>query len=348
MSVRSNETPKPYIPGRSTVHAQTYPLPLRHILKTGHPQSAPNRKKTSRLANKTSNIEIRKYEYSQDICLINKSTKKQWHLNDFDIGKSLGRGRFGNVVLAREKHTKFVCALKILYREQLRKANIEHQVKREIQIQYYLSHQNILKLYGYFYDEMRVFIILEYAKGGELYRQLKAKKRFDEDTTARYIRSLASALDYIHRHHVIHRDIKPENILLDHNGNLKLADFGWAVHTPLHRRTTVCGTLDYLAPEIVMGEQHDEKVDNWSLGVLTYEFIVGRPPFEADGDKATYLRIKAGQLDFPSHVSNDAQNFIRCLLRRDPSRRLNLTKIYDHPFIKKRKLNGVSKEEVVS
>jgi len=321
---------------------------MRHILKTRHPQSAPSRKKTSRLANKTSRIETRKYKPSQDRCLINNSTKKKWQLNDFDIGQSLGRGKFGNVVLVREKHTKFVCALKILYREQLRKANIEHQVKREIQIQYYLSHQNILKLYGYFWDEKRIFIILEYAKGGELYKHLKAKKRFDEDTAAKYILSLASALDYIHRHNVIHRDIKPENILLDCNGNLKLADFGWAVHTPLHRRTTVCGTLDYLAPEIVMGEQHDEKVDNWSLGVLTYEFIVGHPPFEADGDKATYLRIKAGKLDFPSHVSDDAQNFIRSLLQRDPSRRMNLSDIHVHPFIKKSKFNGVSREEQCS
>jgi len=304
-------------------------------------KSAPICRKLSREGNKKPEIETRRDKSLQDKCLTNRRTKKQWKLNDFDIGQSLGRGKFGNVVLAREKDTKFICALKILYRDQLKKANIEHQVKREIQIQYHLRHKNILKLHGYFYDDRRVFIILEYAKGGELYKHLKAKKRFDEDTAAEYIMSLASALDYIHQHNVIHRDIKPENILLDGNGNLKLADFGWAVHTPLHRRTTVCGTLDYLAPEIVMGEDHDKKVDNWSLGVLTYEFIVGRPPFHAVGDKATYLKIKAGELRFPSHVSSAAEDFIRCLLQRDPSQRMNLSDIHAHPFTKKRKSKDI-------
>jgi len=325
MSARFAQTPQPYTSKSCFSHKRNY-------------HSAP-------ILRQKRDIETRRDIAKQDRCQTIRPTKKQWELTDFDIGQSLGRGKFGNVVLAREKHNKFICALKILYRDQLKKANIEHQVKREIQIQYHLRHENILKLFGYFCDERRVFIILEYAKGGELYKHLKAKKRFDEDTAAKYIASLASALDYIHRHNVIHRDIKPENILLDSNGNLKLADFGWAVHTPLHRRTTVCGTLDYLAPEIVMGKHHDEKVDNWSLGVLTYEFIVGRPPFEADGTKATYQRIKAGELRFPSHVSSDAEDFIRCLLQRDPSRRMNLADIHAHPFIKKSKSKDIIQQE---
>lgn len=180
-------------------------------------------------------------------------------------------------------------------------------------------------------------MILEYAKGGELYEQLKIKKRFDEDTAAKYILTLANALDYIHKHNVIHRDIKPENLLLDRDGNLKLADFGWSVHTPLHRRTTICGTLDYLPPEMIVGQQHDEKVDNWSLGVLTYEFIVGHPPFQADGERATYQKIKAGILYFPDFVSSEAENFIRCLLQLDPTKRMKVTDIYAHPFIRKSK-----------
>jgi len=329
MSVRFAQTP------------QTYPRRSSSSTHTRLSKSAPVFR-VSRAANKKTDIETRREKSLQDRCLTNQLTKKRWKLDDFDIGQSLGRGKFGNVVLAREKPTKFICALKILYRDQLKKANIEHQVKREIQIQYYLRHKNILKLHGYFFDKRRIFIILEYAKGGELYKHLKAKKRFDEDTAAKYIMSLASALDYIHQHNVIHRDIKPENILLDRNGNLKLADFGWAVHTPLHRRTTVCGTLDYLAPEIVLGKHHDKKVDNWSLGVLTYEFIVGRPPFEAPGEKATYLKIKAGELLFPSHVSSAAEDFIRCLLQRDPSRRMNLSDIHAHPFIKKCKSEDIT------
>jgi len=219
----------------------------------------------------------------QNRCLSNQRSKRAWQLNDFEIGKPIGVGRFGKIVLAREKRTKFICALKILDKEKLKKANIEHLVRREIEIQYHLQHPNILKLYGYFYDENHVFIILEWAKGGALFKQLKAKKRFDEDTAAKYIMTLANALGYIHKLNVIHRDINPENLLLDSNGNLKLADFGWSVHTPLHMRRTICGTLDYRPPEMVLKKPHSEKVDNWSLGVLTYEFIVGRPPFEAAG-----------------------------------------------------------------
>jgi len=312
------------------------PMPQSHrtfvLSKAGYPKSAPHKIKKSRVEQRHKPDKAKKIGTKR---LIYRTPDNPWKLDNFDIGKSLGRGKFGNVFLAREKHSKFICALKVLYKDQLRKAKVEHQLRREIEIQFHLRHANILRLYGYFYDESRVYIILEYAEGGEVYKQLKAKKRFDEDTAAKYIYTLANALDYIHRHHVIHRDIKPENLLLDRHGNLKLADFGWSVHTPLHRRTTVCGTLDYLPPEMVMGQQHDEKVDNWSLGVLTYEFIVGKPPFEAEGEKATYLRIKAGELYFPGHVSKEAEDFIRCLLRRDPSRRMKLVDIFQHPFIRK-------------
>jgi len=298
------------------------------LSKTRYPKSAPHKLHKSK-------VEKRPNEHGKIRRLTSRTLNQPWKLDNFDIGKCLGRGKFGNVFLAREKHSKFICALRILYKEQLRKAKVEHQLKREIEIQFHLRHENILRLYGYFYDECRVYIILEYAEGGEVYKQLKAKKRFDENTAAKYIYSLASALDYIHKHDVIHRDLKPENLLLDRHGNLKLADFGWSVHTPLHRRTTLCGTLDYLPPEMVMGHQHDEKVDNWSLGVLSYEFIVGRPPFEADGEKATYQRIQEGELNFPTHVSKEAEDFIRCLLRRDPSRRMKLVDIFRHPFIRK-------------
>merc|ERR550534_1902612 len=159
--------------------------------------------------------------------------------------------------------------------------------------------------------------------------------------------SLASALDYIQQHRVIHRDIKPENLLLDVNGNLKLADFGWSVHNPLHRRTTVCGTLDYLPPEMVTGEQHDEKVDNWSLGIITYELIVGRPPFQAEGLVATYQKIKAVELHYPSHVSNDAKNFINGLLQRDPKSRMKICDIYQHPFITKSQSCSINRKNQI-
>lgn len=174
-----------------------------------------------------------------------------WELSNFDIGRPLGRGKFGNVYLAREKDTKFVVALKVLFKKQIQRDNVEHQVRREIEIQSHLRHPNILRLYGFFHDPARIYLILEYAPKGALYKELHSQpnKRFDERRTAGYILSLADALIYLHERDVIHRDIKPENLLLGHKGELKIADFGWSVHEPNSARTTLCGTVDYLPPE---------------------------------------------------------------------------------------------------
>lgn len=174
-----------------------------------------------------------------------------WHLSNFDIGRPLGRGKFGNVYLAREKDTKFVVALKVMFKKQIYLNNVEHQVRREIEIQSHLRHPNILRLYGYFHDPSRIYLILEYAPKGALYKELQSQpnKRLDEKRTAYYVYSLADALNYLHERDVIHRDIKPENLLLGHNGELKIADFGWSVHEPNSARTTLCGTVDYLPPE---------------------------------------------------------------------------------------------------
>lgn len=250
--------------------------------------------------------------------------KRRWQLSDFDIGKPLGKGKFGNVYLAREKKSKFIVALKVLFKSQLQKANVEHQLRREIENQSHLRHPNILRLYAYFYDESRVYLILEYAPRGELYKELQKEGKFSENRTAMYIEQLAEALKYCHSKHVIHRDIKPENLLLGIKGNLKIADFGWSVHAPSSRRRTLCGTLDYLPPEMIEGKEHDEKVDLWSLGVLCYEFLCGDPPFEAEGHKETYRRIAKVDLKFPSHVSEGARRFITKLLRHDACDRAEL------------------------
>jgi serine/threonine protein kinase len=188
-------------------------------------------------------------------------------------------------------------------------------------------------LYGYFYDTKRVYLILEYAAKGELYNELNRVKQFTEKVSAKYIRSIADALKYLHSKHVIHRDIKPENLLLGLKGEVKLADFGWSVHAPSLRRQTLCGTLDYLPPEMVERKPHDANVDVWSLGVLAYEFLTGKAPFEATSEAETFQRIVNIDLQFPDHVSSGARDLISKLLVHDPSARLSLDEVMKHPWI---------------
>ena len=257
----------------------------------------------------------------------------KWSLDNFEIGKPLGRGKFGSVYLAREKKSKFIVALKILFKSQLMKSNVEHQLRREIEIQSHLRHPHILRLYGYFYDDTRVFLILEYAPRGEMYKELQKQQKFSEETTATYIAELADALKYCHSKNVIHRDIKPENLLMGLRGELKIADFGWSVHAPSSKRQTLCGTLDYLPPEMVAGHDHDQHVDHWTLGVLCYEFLVGKPPFESQTNQETYRKITSLKFDFPSHVSQGARDLIQKLLRIKPSHRLSMDGVMNHPWI---------------
>jgi aurora kinase len=260
---------------------------------------------------------------------------RAWTLDDFDVGRPLGRGKFGAVYLARERRTGFVVALKVLHKQQLAASRVEHQLRREVEIQSHLRHPNVLRLFGYFHDRERVFLILEYAAKGELYKELQRSGRFSEPRAATHVAALAGALAYCHAKHVFHRDIKPENLLVGLSGQVKIADFGWSVHAPSGRRRTLCGTLDYLPPEMVEGREHGPGVDVWGLGVLAYEFLFGGPPFEAAGHQETYRRIVRVDLQFPEApaASQAARDFVRAMLRRDPASRLPLDDVCEHPWI---------------
>ncbi|KAG8195330.1 hypothetical protein JTE90_001351 [Oedothorax gibbosus] len=165
-----------------------------------------------------------------------KIKMKKLTINDFEIGRPLGRGKFGRVYLAREKTSHFIVALKTISKAQILKYNLEHQIRREIEIQTHLHHPNILRMYSYFYDDSKIYFVLEYAARGEVYRSLQNHGHFDENKTACYMIQLVKAFQYCHSMKVIHRDIKPENLLLSLTGDIKIADFGWAVHAPSSNR----------------------------------------------------------------------------------------------------------------
>jgi serine/threonine protein kinase len=214
-----------------------------------------------------------------------------------------------------------VVALPVLSTRQLVKEEVVNQLRREIEIHTHLHHENVLRMYGFFFDEKRVYIILEYAAGGELYCILRDHGPFDERRAAIYIRQMVRAMQYLHSMNIIHRDLKPENILLCSNDVVKLSDFGWAVHTTKNRKT-FCGTIDYLCPEVLNRLPYDGTLDLWTVGVLAYELAAGRAPFEAPVRSDTARKIRMVEFDIPEHFSPELADFVQRLLVGDPAGRM--------------------------
>jgi serine/threonine protein kinase len=257
-----------------------------------------------------------------------------WKISDFMIGRMLGRGKFGIVYLVKEKTTGYVLALKVMEKNRFPDSDSRSHINEELQIHKYLNHPNIVKMFGYFYDDKRIYIMLEYVSNGDMFTYLKNKKKLSETETRRFVFQLTSALKYIHDLKIIHRDLKLENLLLDKDLNLKLADFGWAT-TEATNTQALCGTLDYLSPEMVYNENYNSKVDMWALGVLTYEFLIGNPPFYSNTYGGTYKKIQEADFEFPNDmdISDDAKDFINSLLVKNTDTRYTAGQALEHPFL---------------
>lgn len=280
------------------------------------------------------------------------SEARMWNLEDFELGPCIGVGTFGRIVVARERQSKARVVLKAMKKRRIERLRVQRHVAHEIEIQAHLRHPNILQLFGFFWDVSHIFMILEHAHIGDLGRLLKKQphERFAERSAAPLVAQVMSAVEYCHRMHVIHRDLKPQNILVANDFQVKLADFGWAVHTyPDQQRWTLCGTLDYLPPEIVHAARgHSFGVDVWGLGVLTYELLEGIPPFSAPTCEETYRRILAACPNFEPRerakdegaqehrlLSEAARNLISAMLKREPAERLPLSDGLAHPWLRK-------------
>mmetsp|Transcript_37716 Transcript_37716/g.87233 ORF Transcript_37716/g.87233 Transcript_37716/m.87233 type:complete len:629 (-) Transcript_37716:15-1901(-) len=268
-----------------------------------------------------------------------RSPPEDVKLSDFEMmdgqgGRSLGKGSFGVVRRIRRKGTDDVYALKTMQKAEVVNGQLVEQVEREIQVQRTLKHENVLRLYKHFEDEDTVYLLLEYCAKGELYQLLRTQKgrKFSEPMSKHFFVQLVRGLKYLHTHQIVHRDLKPENLLVTHDDVLKIGDFGWCAATNV-LRTTFCGTMDYLAPEMIQGSGHNHTLDIWSVGILLYEMMVGRPPFQSTNHTMLIDRILKIAIFFPPGLPPLVVDLVRRLLKREPSQRLPLEQVLRHPWV---------------
>lgn len=257
---------------------------------------------------------------------------------DFEVIKVIGQGSFGKVKLVRWKETGTVMAMKVLKKSVIvKREQLEHTITERRVLQK-ASHPFLIRMHFAFQTEKNLYMVLDFAPGGELFFHLSRLGFFHEDHVRFYAAEIVSALGFVHSLGVMYRDLKPENILLSAKGNVCLTDFGLAKELSFEDRTnTFCGTPEYIAPEILEGEGYGKAVDWWSLGTLMYEMMTGLPPFFSDSVHQMYELILTADVMFPDYISPEAQDLLRKLLNRDPDRRLgggeaDAEEIKAHPF----------------
>ena len=257
----------------------------------------------------------------------------------YELGKLLGVGAFAKVYHARNVRTGQSVAIKAVSKAKVFRGGFTAQVKREISIMSRLRHPNIVKLIEVMATKTKIYFVMEFAKGGELFTKV-AKGRFSEDLSRRYFQQLISAVGYCHSRGVFHRDLKPENLLLDDNWELKVSDFGLSAVSEQVRPDgllhTLCGTPAYVAPEILAKKGYDgAKVDVWTCGVILFVLSSGYLPFNDPNLMVMYKKIYKGQFRFPKWTSPELKRLISRLLDVNPGTRITVDQIISDPWFKK-------------
>ena len=276
-----------------------------------------------------------------------KGLESEPNISDFIFIKELGVGSYGRVILVQHKMTQVKYAIKAI--DKRNKVNIEEKqyFRREIEIMYRVHHPNVVKLFGHFEDNNFCYFIMEYIPGGNIYSLVPKNgiRTTPTKTIVSIMKDVISATYFLHHMipPIVHRDIKPENVVLDNNMVAKLTDFGWSNYIQGDiKRTTVCGTPVYLAPEIINNTGHDEKVDIWCIGVLMFELLVGYAPFQGEDVKTVKYNISRLKIRWPKGMDRDAADLISKILKYNPEERISLEQILLHPFFTKYYPNAIS------
>lgn len=255
-------------------------------------------------------------------------------LGAYKLSKTLGMGAFGKVKVAEHVATGHRVAVKMVNRQKVERHGMAEKMKREIAVLQACWHAHIIRLYEVIDTPTEIFMVLEYAPGGDLFDYVVSHGRLEEHDATRVVAQLLAGVAYIHERKIAHRDLKPENLLLDARGRLKVADFGLAnVMRDGELLRTSCGSPNYAAPEVISGHLYaGPEVDAWSCGVVTFALLCGHLPFEDDSVSNLFRRIRAGMYSIPTHVPALARDLISRLLIVDPMARLSVPNARRHPW----------------
>ncbi|XP_052352747.1 MAP/microtubule affinity-regulating kinase 3-like isoform X11 [Oncorhynchus keta] len=252
----------------------------------------------------------------------NSGADEQPHVGNYRLLKTIGKGNFAKVKLARHILTGREVAIKIIDKTQLNPNSLQ-KLFREVRIMKILNHPNIVKLFEVIETERTLYLVMEYASGGEVFDYLVAHGRMKEKEARAKFRQIVSAVQYCHQKHIVHRDLKAENLLLDADMNIKIADFGFSNEFTMgNKLDTFCGSPPYAAPELFQGKKYDgPEVDVWSLGVILYTLVSGSLPFDGQNLKELRERVLRGKYRIPFYMSTDCENLLKRFLVLNPAKR---------------------------
>ena len=246
------------------------------------------------------------------------------NIDSFKTISVIGKGSYAKVLLVRKVSSGDFYAMKILKKTRIEKKNQEEHVQTERNILVAMSDRPfMIKLHHSFQNDKKLYFILEYCPGGELFELLSKKRKFTEDQTRFYAAQIVIALEHMHSKDIIYRDLKPENVLLDLDGYIKITDFGLSkMNISNKEATSICGTPEYLAPEIILKKKYGKAIDWWTLGCIIYEMLVGIPPFYENKRNVLFDKIKNQSPKYPKYLSESSIEILNALLCKDPNQRL--------------------------